>query len=171
MLTAQAIIELLHLVPHPEEGGFFAETWRSPESLAAGQLPTRYHGPRAFGTAIHYLLTPGTFSAMHRLQSDEIFHLYLGGPVDMLHLSPDGAGREVRLGTDLAAGMRPQVVVERGTWQGARLAPGAEFALMGCTVAPGFEYADYEHGDRAELVRAWPDWAGEIARLTTEKRP
>lgn len=169
--AAQLIIDRLRLTPHPEEGGWFLETHRADEFLAPEVLPGRYSGPRALGTAIYYLLTPTTYSHMHLLQSDEVFHFYAGGPCEMLQLHPDGAGETLVLGNDVLAGQHPQIVVPRGSWQGLRLLPGAEFALMGCTVAPGFEYADYEHGDRAELVRAWPDWAGEIARLTTEKRP
>ncbi len=168
MLTAERIIELLGLEPHPEEGGFFAETWRSPERIRAEHLPERYNGHRRFGTAIYYLLTPDTYSALHRLKSDEVFHFYLGDPVDMLQLAPDGTGRVVRLGPDLETGMRPQVVVDRGVWQGACLVPGGAFALLGCTVKPGFEYEDYEHGGRAALTREYPDWTEMIARLTKE---
>lgn len=171
-MTAQEIIELLELTPHPEEGGFFAETYRCPEGPAPDALPGRYAGPRSFGTAIYYLLTPGTFSALHRLASDEVFHWYAGGPVRMLQLDPDATrdaqagAREILLGMDLTAGQRPQVLVPRGVWQGAFLEPGADFALLGCTVAPGFEYADYEHGGRAELLRRWPAHAALIERLT-----
>src|ERR1041385_8561277 len=88
-MTAEEIIALLKLKPHPKEGGFFAETWRADEAIPPGVLPPRYSGPRAIGTCIYYLLTPTTFSAMHRLQSDEIFHFYLGDPVEMLQLWPD----------------------------------------------------------------------------------
>src|SRR6266446_3214928 len=94
-MTVEEIIALLKLKPHPKEGGFFAETYRAGESIPSGTLPSRYVGPRVFGTCIYYLLTHGTFSAMHRLQSDEIFHFYLGDPVEMLQLWPDGAGRTV----------------------------------------------------------------------------
>ena len=99
------------------------------------------------GTAIYYLLKPGTFSALHRLPGDEIFHHYLGDSVEMLLLHPSGAGEVVRLGKDLAAGERPQVMVPGGAWQGSRLVEGGKVALLGCTVSPGFEYADYQHGD------------------------
>jgi predicted cupin superfamily sugar epimerase len=171
-MTAQEIIELLQLTPHPEEGGFFAETYRADEDAPLSALPARYSGPRSFGTAIYYLLTPGTFSALHRLKSDEIFHFYAGGPVRMLQLGPDRGrepgARELVIGPDLRAGQRPQVVVPRGVWQGSLLEPGAEFALLGCTVAPGFDYADYEHGQRDALLREWPEHAALITRLTTK---
>ena len=165
-IGADEIARTLGLVPHPREGGFFREIYRAAETIAPDALPRRYGAPRAFGTAIYYLLTPATFSAMHRLASDEIFHFYLGDPVEQLRLRPDGGGERVRLGTDLAAGERPVAIVPKGVWQGARLAPGGRFALMGCTVAPGFDYADYEHGNRASLVAAYPAWAGAIGALT-----
>jgi predicted cupin superfamily sugar epimerase len=135
--------------------------------ILPGVLPSRYSGPRAFGTCIYYLLTPTTFSAMHRLQSDEIFHFYLGDPVEMLQLWPDGSGKIVTLGSDLQAGMHPQVIVPRGVWQGARLVAGGKFALLGCTVAPGFDFADYEHGRREELIRDYPQFRERIVALTT----
>ena len=116
--------------------------------------------------AIYYLLTPDTFSALHRLQSDEIFHFYLGDPVEMLQLGPDGA-RIITLGTDLAAGQQPQHLVPRGIWQGSRLVAGGSLALLGCTVSPGFDYADYEHGDRAVLMAQYPGHAEMIRQLTT----
>ena len=165
-MTAEEIIQLLNLEPHPEEGGFFVETYRSVGQVEAHGLPARYAGPRYFGTAIYYLLTPETFSEMHRLQSDEVFHFYLGDPVEMLQLGPDGEGRVVMLGTDLATGMRPQVVVQRGVWQGARLAQGGSYALLGCTVAPGFEYVDYESGQREALIREYPQFETLIGALT-----
>jgi len=167
-LTAAEIIERLHLEPHPKEGGFYRETYRCDEPIAAMALPERYGAGRAHSTAIYYLLTPETFSALHRLRSDEVFHFYLGDPVEMLHLQPDGSAERVLLGSDLLAGMRPQVVVPRDVWQGARLLPGGRFALLGCTVAPGFDYADYEGGMRAELRAAYPEVADLIAALTPD---
>jgi predicted cupin superfamily sugar epimerase len=164
--SAREVIELLGLEPHPAEGGFFRETYRSAEELAAAHLPARYGAARSQATAIYYLLTPETFSAMHLLATDEIFHHYLGGPVRMLQLAPDGSGRELLLGPDLAAGQRPQVLVPRGAWQGARLESGS-FALLGCTVSPGFDFADYTHGERGALQAGWPAHAGMIELLTT----
>ena len=163
---AADLIARLGLTPHPREGGWFAETYRSDERVASAALPVRYGAERALGTAIYYLLTPATFSEMHRLASDEIFHFYLGDPAEMLLLGPDGSGAMVLLGPDLAAGMRPQVVVARGIWQGARLREGGRFALLGTTVAPGFEYADYESGARADLLAAYPSHAPLITALT-----
>jgi predicted cupin superfamily sugar epimerase len=114
MLTADQIKTLFNLKPHPEEGGFFVETYRSTETLSRELLPNRYKGDRSFSTAIYYLLTPGTFSTIHRLRSDEVFHFYLGDPVEMLQLWPDGSGRILILGSDILNGMEPQVIVPRG---------------------------------------------------------
>jgi predicted cupin superfamily sugar epimerase len=166
-LTAEDVKRLLGLVPHPREGGWYVRTWESAEMLAAGAFADgRYEGARRTSTAIYYLLEPGTFSEMHRLKSDEIFHHYMGEPVEMLQLLSDGSSRRVVIGTDLAAGERPQVVVSRGVWQGSRLLRGEGFALLGCTVSPGFEFEDYDAGVREELSAGWPEFAGLIAGLT-----
>jgi len=164
--SAREIIALLGLVPHPAEGGYFTETWRSSESLAVSALPARYRGARAAGTAIYYLLDESSFSAMHRLDTDEVFHFYLGDPVEMLLLEPDGGGRVIRLGPDLDAGQRPQVVVPRGVWQGSRLVAGGHVALLGTTTAPGFDPADFKPGDRISLISGWPKFADRITALT-----
>ena len=113
MLTVETLRRILGLVPHPVEGGYFAETYRSADHIPASGLPSRYGAARAASTAIYYLLTPDTFSAMHRLASDEIFHFYLGDPVEMLQLHPDGSHHVVLIGPDLEAGQRPQVIVPR----------------------------------------------------------
>jgi len=166
MLTADQIIDLFSLKPHPEEGGYFAETYRSSETIPEKALPSRYQGVRSFGTAIYYLLTPGTFSAMHRLQSDEIFHFYFGDPVEMVQLWPDGSGKVLTLGSDFLNGMQPQVVVPRGVWQGTRLLKEGRFALLGTTVSPGFEFTDYESGLRDKLVKSYPQFRDLIDALT-----
>lgn len=166
MLTADQIVSLFNLKPHPEEGGYFAETYRSPEILSERALPSRYKGIRSFGTAIYYLLTPETFSALHQLQSDEIFHFYLGGPVEMLQLWPDGSGKVITMGSDILNGMEPQVIVPRGVWQGARLLRDGRVALLGTTVSPGFELVDYESGRREELVSSYPQFRDLIIALT-----
>jgi predicted cupin superfamily sugar epimerase len=159
------IIARLELAPHPREGGYFRETYRADEAAAPA---ARYAGARSAATAIYYLLTPATVSALHRLASDEVFHFYAGDPVEQLRLHPDGRGEIVVIGNDIMRGLRPQTVVPRGVWQGARLAPGGRFALLGCTVAPGFDYADYGEGERADLVAAYPQFRDLIATLTPE---
>ena len=161
-----AIVRELGLVPLPQEGGLYAETYRSARILPAHAAGPEQKGPRACATAIYYLITPTRFSALHRVASTEIFHFYLGDPVHMLQLHPDGSASTHVIGAGLASGQRPQVVAPRGVWQGTRLAPGGRFALLGCTVSPGFDFADYEHGHRAELTRQYPAWAEAIAALT-----
>ena len=168
MLTIDEIKSILCLEPHPREGGYFREMYRSTETLDAHTLPSRYGRKRSLSTAIYYLLTPETFSGMHRLPTDEIFHFYVGDAVEMLQLYPDGAGKVLRLGTDFSSGERPQVVVSRGVWQGSRLAAGGRFALLGTTMAPGFEISDYETGRKNDLVNSYPAHAEMIAALTRE---
>jgi uncharacterized protein len=165
-MSAAEIKKLLNLAPHPCEGGSFIQTWKSEEVIPQSALPERYTGERAAGTCIYYLLEPGTFSEMHRLASDEIFHFYLGDPVEMLQLMPDGSARTVILGDDLARGERSQVIVPKNVWQGSRLVPGGQVALLGCTVSPGFDYADYETGHRDALVSEYPEWSELITVLT-----
>jgi len=165
-VTAEEIQRILGLVPLEPEGGFFAETYRSTDVFAAGSASGGPSDARALATAIYYLLTPGTFSALHRLRSDEVFHFYLGDPVEMLQLEAPGVGRVITLGTDLAAGMRPQVVVPRGVWQGTRLVHGGRVALLGTTVSPGFDHQDFELGSRDELVARYPAHQDRILALT-----
>ncbi|MCA9414960.1 MAG: cupin domain-containing protein [Candidatus Omnitrophica bacterium] len=162
----EQIIQKLGLEPHPTEGGFFVETYRSEDVLPKEALPGRYPSDRNCSTAIYYLLKPGTFSEMHRLPTDEIFHFYLGDPVTMLQLFPDGSSKTIVIGNDVLSGERPQVVVPKGVWQGTCLSEGGEFALLGCTVSPGFDFEDYESGNREKLIREYPDQEEMIARLT-----
>jgi len=159
------IIEHLGLEPHPE-GGYYRETYRCEERIPPHGLPSRYSAEKSFGTAILYLLTSDTVSVLHRLRSDEVFHFYLGDPVLMLLLYPDGHGEEVILGNDLERGQFPQRVVPGYTWQGMMLVEGGSFALMGTTVAPGFDFGDFELGGGKELVREYPRFERIIERLT-----
>ncbi|HEY6448784.1 MAG TPA: cupin domain-containing protein [Acidobacteriaceae bacterium] len=168
-ISAAELRKLLRLEPHPREGGWFRQTWRSEGAIPHDALPARYMPAsmgRAAGTAIYYLLEPDSFSEMHRLASDEVFHFYLGDPVEMLQLYADGTGRRILLGSDLRAGQLVQTVVPQGVWQGSRLVPGGEVALLGCTVSPGFDYVDYASAERIALARQWPDWSEMIAVLT-----
>ena len=159
-MTADEIKRLLNLDPHPVEGGHFRRTYTSASSL---ELP---RGSRPQGTAIYYLLEPGTFSEMHMLESDEIFHFYLGDPVEMLQLIPDGHSEVFTLGPDLIAGQHVQLLVPAGVWQGLRLIGSGKMALLGCTVVPGFNYADYHNAPFAELGAKWPEQAERIKALT-----
>ena len=166
-MTAEDVKKLLGLQPHPVEGGWFVRTYEAAEMIAPEAFADgRYSGARHTGTAIYYLLEPGTFSEMHRLRSDEIFHFYAGDAVELLRLYADGTGELTVIGRDLVAGQRPQLVVEKGVWQGSRLVAGGSWALLGCSVSPGFELVDYDEGYCAELSAAWPEWATMIAGLT-----
>ncbi|MGA1981533.1 MAG: cupin domain-containing protein [Acidobacteriaceae bacterium] len=166
-MTADEVKKILDLTPHPREGGFYIRTYESGELLPpAAFADGRYPGPRHTASAIYYLLEPGTFSEMHRLRSDEIFHFYAGDPVEMLQLHADGTGSVVRIGKRLDLGERPQQIVLRGTMQGSRLVPGGAWALLGCTVSPGFEFADYETATRRELCAKWPGFSELIRELT-----
>jgi predicted cupin superfamily sugar epimerase len=168
VLTARRVIELLGLEPLPLEGGHFRRSWRSSDSIDAGALPPRYASSKALGTAIYYLLTDAadSFSALHRLPTDEVYHFYLGDPVEMLLLRPEGSSERVVLGPDLEAGQQVQFVVPAGVWQGARLETGGRFALLGTTMAPGFDERDYEAGAKAALIERYPESAEQIAGLT-----
>jgi predicted cupin superfamily sugar epimerase len=169
MDRAQELIDRLGLIPHPERG-HYVETYRAP--LAVDGLP--HGGARAASTAIYFLVTraqPTTY--LHRLKSDELFHLYEGGPLDVLLLGPagDGRGDVRRLGIDIAAGERPQLVIPAGTWFAVELGSGASHCLFGCTVAPGFDFADFELAEGPELAVRYPDHAARIARMSRPPSP
>ena len=159
-MTADEIKTLLNLSPHPIEGGSFRRTYTS---AATVDLP---RGVRPQSSAIYYLLDAATFSEMHILNSDEMFHFYLGDPVEMLQLFPDSGSAVQTLGQDLKAGQQVQVLVPAGVWQGTRLVQGGKVALLGCTVTPGFDFADYRSGSYAELAARWPEQSERIRALT-----
>jgi uncharacterized protein len=161
-MTADEVAQFLQLKPHPLEGGFFRETYRSRWMVSEEYLPQGVSGSRSIGTAIYYLITPESFSPLHRLSGSEIFHFYAGDPVLMLQLLPDSASRIITMGSDLAAGHQPQVVVRGNVWQGTKLAPGGKWALMGTTMSPGFDPADYEHGEAEPLIAQYPAVAEKI---------
>ncbi len=157
-----SIIQKLGLQPHPERG-YYRETYRASIEVEA----QRHSGSRAASTAIYFLVPaegPATF--LHRLISDEIFHLYDGGPLEILRLSPDGTWDVAVLGMNLDAGERPQVVVPAGTWFGTELRSGASHCLVGCTVAPGFEFADFELAQGPELESRYPAASDRIRRMS-----
>lgn len=167
-MDADFIIKHLGLKPHTGEGGFYRETYRSGEKYPFDGLPARYQTEKEFSSAIYYLITPDSFSRLHRIITDEIFHFYLGDPVIMLRLYPDGSGETVTLGTDLRAGHCPQCIVPGGTWQGLMLEKGGRWALMGTTVAPAFDFSDFELAVRQELIEKYPDYAYLIRIMTQQ---
>lgn len=156
--TVDWLVRTLSLSPHPE-GGYYRETYRSPRSVANG---------RAASTMIYFLLPQGHVSRLHRLDADEGWHLYLGGPLEIFQLdpgAPDAPPLVTRLGTDLANGERPQHIVPAGHWFGAAPAAAAVYALVGCTVAPGFECSAFELGDRTQLLERFPQATALVQRL------
>jgi predicted cupin superfamily sugar epimerase len=166
--TVEKIIEILGLEPLPLEGGLFRQTYVSSEGIMLDHLPDRYTTDKPFGTAIYYLLTsePDSFSALHMLPTDEIWHFYLGDPVELIELRPEGSCEQVILGQDILKGQVVQHTVSSGIWQGSSLVPGGNFALMGTTMAPGFTPEDYLAGEREELIQNYPEHENTIRRLT-----
>jgi len=168
MLSALRLIELLQLEPLPVEGGHFRQTWVAADGIPAGALPARYGRSKPAGTAIYYLLTddPDSFSALHRLPTDEVYHFYLGDPVEQWLLHEEGTVERIVLGPDVEAGQRVQHVAPRTAWQGSRLVAGGRFALLGTTMAPGFDPGDYDAGEREALLASYPHAAQVIRALT-----
>jgi predicted cupin superfamily sugar epimerase len=165
MAGARDWIDGLQLRRHPE-GGWFRETYRSEEVMSHAALPPRFGGDRAFSTAIYFLLDGDDFSALHRLKQDEVFHFYDGSALTLHVIDPLGSYSMVQIGRDLAAGAFPQAVVKAGCLFGAAVSDPRTFALVGCTVAPGFDFADFEMPDRQELLRKLPQHRQVIERLT-----
>ena len=159
-IDAAELIELYGLRAHPE-GGYFAETYRSP-----GQAVFPGLGARNFSTAIHFLLRAGDRSRLHRLKADELWHFHLGGPLAVAQIYPDGRVENTILGSDLRAGQRLQHAVPAGCWFGSYPCEGTEFSFVSCTVAPGFEFQDFELGSRGELLKRFPEAAELIKKLT-----
>jgi len=157
--NASFYINGLQLLPHPE-GGFFKETYRS-----SGELTTP-HGPRSFSTAIYFLLETGNFSAFHRIKSDEAWHFYDGDPLSVYVIHPNGRLEEIKLGLDLERGQQPQAVVPANCWFASRVAEGGTFSLVGCTVAPGVDFTDFEMAERAALSQTFPEHTELITGLT-----
>ncbi|MBD2704005.1 cupin domain-containing protein [Spirosoma sp. BT702] len=169
-MTAADYTKALNLQPHPE-GGYFAETYRADETVTASALHSRFGGERSFGTAIYFLLESHHFSALHRIKSDEIWHFYAGRPLEIFVIAPDATLTVIRLGNNLAQGEVFQAVVPAGCWFGSKPAPNATladatFSLVGCTVAPGFDFADFEMADRNVLLAEFPEYRDVIEMLT-----
>ena len=161
-LTAEQIKATLHLKPHPT-CGFVAETYRSSLKVPADALPETYEGNRPYGSAPYFLVAPDAQIVMHRIRSDQLYHHYLGDPLEVLMIYPDGTGAVAVVGSDLAAGERPQLFVPGNTFHTSRLVPGGEaYALLASTKWPGVEPPDVEHGDAEELAVAYPEMGEQI---------
>ncbi len=162
--AAEEVISYLQLEPHPE-GGFFRQTYRSEEQIETAALPERYGGPRPFSTSIYFLLPGDQVSRLHRLRSDEVWHFYEGSGVRIHLFEDDGRYRELRLGADRSVGEEYQVVVPGECWFGATVTDSSNFALVGCTVAPGFEFADFTMEGAKQLRERFPAHRELIDRL------
>ena len=166
--TAEQLIAFYNLKPLAVEGGLFARTYLSSETIPHEALPTRYRAEHPFGTAILVLFTnhPDSFSALLKLPTDEIYHFYLGDPIELTLLHPDGRTEFLIMGQDVLQGQCVQHAVPRGVWQGSRLLPGGQFALFGTTMSPGYHHTDYLGGERESLIAQYPSAAKNINLLT-----
>jgi predicted cupin superfamily sugar epimerase len=158
-------IDQLGLSPHPE-GGYYRATYKSDLTIARSALPAAFQGDRSASTAIYFLLKGEDFSAFHRIASDEVWHFYAGSALVVYVIDPEGNNLELNLGKDADAGEAFQAVVKAGCWFASRLKNATSFALVGCTVAPGFDFADFELATRSELVSAYPKHQRLIEQLT-----
>lgn len=165
MRDAQYWIDRLGLRRHPE-GGYYRETYRSTESVAREHLPERFGGDRALSTAILFLLPANEFSAFHRIKQDEVWHFYDGSALTIHVIDPRNEYRTIELGRDIEHGESLQAVVEAGCLFGARIEGDGPYALVGCTVAPGFDFQDFEMPGREELLARYPQHGDIIERLT-----
>ena len=159
------IIDALALQPHPE-GGYYKETYRSKGSISKLALDGAYTGDRDYATGIYFLITQGNFSAFHRIIQDEMWHFYKGDPMSLHIIHPDGSYELIAIGNDLESGQVPQYVVPGGSWFASEVANDGRYSLMGCTVAPGFDFEDFEMPSREELTQRFPQHANLITKLT-----
>jgi predicted cupin superfamily sugar epimerase len=164
-MNYQDIIKKFDLVPLPEEGGYYRETYRDSSKVVDNALPL-HDGDRTYSTCIYYLITPEEFSGLHAVKSTEIFHFYAGDPVEMVQITEDNQVTRVILGNDLESNHSPQVIVTPHIWQGTKLVADGEWALLGCTVAPGFEFSDFIIEDRDALIKRFPKHKDAVIEYT-----
>ncbi len=165
-LSAKEIIKLLKLEPLPKEGGFYRQTYISRQSVLAFKQDCGTPFKRKAATAIYYMVTPESFSFLHRLRFDEIFHFYLGDSLEMIQINHSGNLEKIKMGHDLIKGEFQQVVVPAVTWQGTKLAENGKWALLGTQVSPGFDFDDFELGKRDFLLEKFPLLEKEIFEYT-----
>lgn len=161
------IITKLDLKPHPE-GGYFRETYRATEEIDSHALPDPFPGNRSYSTCIYFLLTSGNFSAFHKINQDEVWHFYDGAPVELHIISPEGQHSTHIVGRDLENGQTPQLVVPAHHWFASKVLDDADYSLVGCTVAPGFDFADFTLANRNELSREFPQHKKLIESFTRD---
>lgn len=162
---AQYWIDHLQLSPHPE-GGYYRVTYEADLTIPQAALPYRFHGDRLASTAIYFLLEGTDFSAFHRIASDELWHFYAGSALTIYGIDPAGKESEFHLGNRPESGEVFQAVVKAGYWFASRMRDAKTFALVGCTVAPGFDFADFELAKRSQLTGAFPKHQKLIEELT-----
>lgn len=155
MSAVNQLIQQYNLQPHPE-GGWYCQTYKSDEQITAESLPQRFGGNRAFSTAIYFLLEQGNFSAFHRIKSDECWHFYAGDPLHIYIIHQGGELAHISLGNDFEQGQTFQYVVPANCWFASRPAPESQYCFVGCTVSPGFEFADFELANSTELSAIYP---------------
>ncbi len=163
-MTPQNLIFHYNLQPHPE-GGWYAQSYRSSEIIPAAALPDRFGGDRVFSTAIYFLLEQGNFSAFHRIKSDECWHFYQGDPLEVFIIGLEGQLTIISLGQDSSRGQLFQYVVPANCWFASRPAKESEFCFVGCTVAPGFDFADFELANQTNLCSEYPEYSELILEL------
>jgi uncharacterized protein len=169
-LTAEEVIKKLDLRPLPDEGGYYRQTYKSDMEFPTNGFGIDSDSMRRISTAIYFLETPDGFSALHRVRSDEVYHFYAGDPVDMIQIDDSGILSRFILGSDILNNQSPQLVVPKGKWQASRLKAGGRWALMGSTVAPGFEFEDFELADRDRMLLQFPQLSQDIRSFTRAKR-
>lgn len=164
-LEIQTIIDNLGLQPHPE-GGYFKETYRSVEIVDQETLGASYSGSRNCCTGIYFMLTSDSFSAFHKITQDEMWHFYQGSPIFLHTITPLGEYGCVEIGSDIAKGQIPQVLVPGGVWFAATVKNQEDYSLVGCTVSPGFDFEDFQLADRKSLMQSFPKHEEIISQLT-----
>lgn len=167
MITVEQLIKKYQLIPHPE-GGYFRETYRSECVISHQVLPSNFKGDRNYCTGIYFLLPQGTKSCLHRIQSDEMWHFYLGGSMTLVLMHEDYGVQNIILGSDIQAGETVQFVVPGGWWFGGYPNPESMYSFVGCTVAPGFDFADFELATRTNLLSKFPESSELILKLTPD---
>ena len=165
MYTAEQLAQLLELQPHPE-GGYFKEVYRSQGVIPQQALPEVFQGDRNFATGIYFLLTSDTFSAFHKIHQDEAWHFYLGDPLCVHMISPDGDYEAVVVGNQIQNGQKLQFAVPGGYWFAAEVVQPGAFSLVGCTVAPGFDFQDFTMPSQSEMITLFPQHQSIIKKLT-----
>lgn len=164
-MTVTELVNHLQLLPHPE-GGFYKETYRCDETISRKALPQRFTGDRNMATAIYFLIEKDNFSALHKIKSDETWHFYSGDALEVIEITNEGLLTSTSVGNNLKAGETFQYTVKAGTWFGSRVKQGGHFSLVGCTVAPGFDFADFEMAERDALIKKFPQHKTMIEEMT-----